>query len=482
MNWILLAEIVYVMIIIAVLLRIIYDTQTVTKTLAYLLLVIFVPLIGIFIYFSFGINYRKNKLYNKKIVQDQQQEDQVLAKLESYNLKNLEGVKEDNHFAGLMKMIYQTDRSPLTTNNSAELLINGEEKFPAVLEALRNAKHHIHIEYYIYEDDEIGRAIEQILIEKARSGVEVRFIYDDFGSASIRKTLAKRLRENGVKAFPFYRIKLIKLASRLNYRNHRKIIVIDGRISFIGGINISDKYSNASKGNKLYWRDTHLKLEGDANAILQHIFIGDWNYCSDEKLTIDELYFPKPEQNLEHTKNVQIVSSGPDSDRPSIYYAIVKAIQSAKKEIFLTTPYFIPGETIIDAMKMASLSGVNVKLLVPGISDSFMVNAAAKSYYTILLRAGVQIYLYQKGFVHAKTLVADRCLAMVGTANLDYRSFDLNFEVNAVVYDEELAGELTDNFEKDLLDSEQIDIESWLNRPKHIQLIEKIARLMSPML
>ena len=482
MNWILLAEIVYVIIIIAVLLRIIYDTQTVTKTLAYLLLVIFVPLIGIFIYFSFGINYRKNKLYNKKIVQDQQQEDRVLAKLESYNLKNLEGVKEDDHFAGLMKMIYQTDRSPLTTNNSAELLINGEEKFPTVLEALRNAKHHIHIEYYIYEDDEIGRAIEQILIEKARSGVEVRFIYDDFGSASIRKTLAKRLRENGVKAFPFYKIKLIKLASRLNYRNHRKIIVIDGRISFIGGINISDKYSNASKRNKLYWRDTHLKLEGDATAILQHIFIGDWNYCSDEKLTINELYFPRPEQNFEHTKNVQIVSSGPDSDRPSIYYAIVKAIQSAKKEIFLTTPYFIPGETIIDAMKMASLSGVKVKLLVPGISDSFMVNAAAKSYYTILLRAGVQIYLYRKGFVHAKTLVADRCLAMVGTANLDYRSFDLNFEVNAVVYDQELAGELTDNFEKDLLDSEQIHMESWLNRPKHVQLIEKIARLMSPML
>lgn len=482
MNWILLAEIVYVIIIIAVLLRIIYDTQTVTKTLAYLLLVIFVPLIGIFIYFSFGINYRKNKLYNKKIVQDQQQEDLVLAKLESYNLKNLEGVKEDDHFAGLMKMIYQTDRSPLTTNNSAELLFNGEEKFPTVLEALRNAKHHIHIEYYIYEDDEIGRAIEQILIEKARSGVEVRFIYDDFGSASIRKTLAKRLCENGVKAFPFYKIKLIKLASRLNYRNHRKIIVIDGRISFIGGINISDKYSNASIRNKLYWRDTHLKLEGDATAILQHIFIGDWNYCSDEKLTINELYFPRPEQNFEHTKNVQIVSSGPDSDRPSIYYAIVKAIQSAKKEIFLTTPYFIPGETIIDAMKMASLSGVIVKLLVPGISDSFMVNAAAKSYYTILLRAGVQIYLYQKGFVHAKTLVADRCLAMVGTANLDYRSFDLNFEVNAVVYDQELAGELTDNFEKDLLDSEQIHMESWLNRPKHVQLIEKIARLMSPML
>ena len=232
----------------------------------------------------------------------------------------------------------------------------------------------------------------------------------------------------------------------------------------------------------MYWRDTHLKLEGDATAILQHIFIGDWNYCSNEKLTINENYFPKPVFNETHTQNIQIVSSGPDSDRPSIYYAIVKSIQLAKKEIFLTSPYFIPGETIIDAMKMASLSGVEVKLLVPGISDSFLVNSAAKSYYTELLKAGVKIYLYQKGFVHAKTLVADRCLAMVGTANLDYRSFDLNFEVNAVVYDKNLAEELTLSFEKDIQDAEQIEINEWLNRPKHIQLIEKIVRLISPML
>lgn len=482
MNWILLTEIIYVLFIIGVLLRIIYDTQSVTKTLAYLLLVIFLPIVGVFIYFSFGINYRKNKLYSKKIIQDEKQEDLVLAKLESYNLKNLDGIDDNDHFSGLMKMIYETDRSPLTTNNSAKLLINGEEKFPEVLKELQNARHHIHIEYYIYEDDEIGRAIEKILIEKAKSGIEVRFIYDDFGSASIRKNLARRLRENGVKAFPFYEIKLIKLANRLNYRNHRKIIVIDGRVSFVGGINVSDKYNNAHSGNKLFWRDTHLKIEGDATAILQHLFIGDWNYCSDEKLTVSENYFPKPQMISGQTKNIQIVSSGPDSDRPSIYYAVIKTIQSAKKEIFLTSPYFIPGETIIDALKMSALSGVDVRLLVPGISDSFMVNAAAKSYYNELLKAGVKIYLYQKGFVHSKTLVADRCLAIVGTANLDYRSFDLNFEVNAIVYDEEIAEELAFNFEKDMKDSEQIEIDSWLNRPKHVQLIEKIVRLISPML
>ncbi|WP_226063599.1 cardiolipin synthase [Kaistella polysaccharea] len=483
MNWILILEVLYVIFIVGVLLRVVYDTQSVTKTLAYILMVIFLPLIGVLIYFSFGINYRKNKLYSKKIIQDQEQQKKVLQKLEDYNRENLRNSKESLKFPGLSNMIYQTDRSPLTMNNHTQLLINGEEKFPVVLEELKKAQHHIHIEYYIYEDDEIGRAIEEILIAKAKEGVEVRFIYDDFGSSSIRKTLVKRLQENGVKAFPFYKIILIKLANRLNYRDHRKIIVIDGRVSFVGGINVSDKYINGKGKNELFWRDTHLKIEGDATAILQHIFIGDWNYCSNEKLTLNDFYFPKQEQKLaDQHKTVQIVSSGPDSDRPSIYYAVIKAIQSAKTEVLLTTPYFIPGETIIDVMKMAGLSGVEVKLLVPGISDSYLVNAAAKSYYTDLLKAGVKIYLYQKGFVHAKTLVIDRELAMVGTANLDYRSFDLNFEVNAVVYDQELAAELATHFEEDLKDAKQIEINAWLQRPKHIQLIEKIVRLISPML
>lgn len=482
MNWILLLEIIYIVFLIGVSLRIIYDTQSVTKTLAYLLLVIFLPLLGIFIYFSFGINYRKNKLYSKKIIQDAEQEKLVLQKLDAYNSENLNQLLEHNEFFSLMKMVYETDKSPLTANNSVQLLKNGEEKFPEVLNALKNAKHHIHMEYYIYEDDEIGRKIEKVLIQKAKEGVEVRFIYDDFGSASIRKNLAKRLRANGVSAFPFYKIKLIKFANRLNYRNHRKIIVVDGTISFVGGINISDKYDNTQPGNKLFWRDTHLKIEGDATAILQHIFIGDWNYCADKKLTVNDHYFPKAPANADCPKSVQIVSSGPDSDRPSIYYAIIKTIQSARQEILLTSPYFIPGETIIDALKMAALSGVEVKLLVPGISDSYLVNAAAKSYYKELLEAGVNIYLYQKGFVHAKTMVADRTVAMVGTANLDYRSFELNFEVNAIIYDKKTAEQLTSNFEKDITGAHQIEIDNWINRPKYIQFIEKIVRLMSPML
>lgn len=481
MNWILIIEIIYVLLIIGVMVRIIYDTQSVTKTTAYLLLIIFLPVAGAFIYFSFGINYRKNKLYSKKILQDKKQEEIVLQRLDTFNMNNLESFASDEQFSGLMKMIYETDRSPITLNNTVKLLINGEEKFPEVLAALRQARHHIHLEYYIYEDDSTGRAIEEVLIAKAKEGVEVRMIYDDFGSASIRKTLAQRLRDSGVNAVPFYKIKLIKLANHLNYRNHRKIIIIDGHISFVGGINISDKYSNIASTQNLFWRDTHLKIEGDATAILQHIFIGDWNYCAKKTLAVTSHYFPKPLKTELNTA-VQIVSSGPDSDRPSIYYAMIKAIQSAKKEILITTPYFIPGETIIDVLKMAALSGIGVKLLVPGISDSFFVNSAAKSYYTAIMKAGVQVYFYKKGFVHAKTLVVDRALAMVGTANMDYRSFDLNFEVNALVYDIKIASNLADQFQIDLQDAELVHFSKWMARSKSQQLVEKTIRLVSPML
>lgn len=483
MNWLLILEITYLLIIIGVGLRIIYDTDNVNKTLGYLLLIIFLPIIGIFIYFSFGINYRKNKLYSKKIVHDRNQEEKILNRVEEYNRTTLNALDKPNDFVRLSKMIYTSDQSPITQGNEVSLLFNGEEKFPEVIKALKEAKHHIHLEYYIFEDDETGRAIEEVLIQKAKEGIEVRFLYDDFGSSKIRKTLVQRLRENGVQALPFYKILLLPFANRINYRNHRKIIVVDGNISFVGGINVSDKYSNLFPKNKYYWRDTHLKIAGPATAMLQHIFIADWNFCTTEHLPVTKDYFPIIENIQTGGKFVQIVSSGPDSDRPSIYYALVQMILSAKKEVLITSPYFIPGETVMDAMIMASLSGVKVKLLVPGISDSYFVNAAARSYYRPLLQAGVEIYLYQKGFIHAKTMVADAQVAMVGTANMDYRSFDLNFEVNAIVYDKETAGKLSREILSDMTEeSEKLNASEWLKRPTHVRLFEKTIRLLSPLL
>jgi len=485
MNWLLLYEIVYIIVVVLVCLRIIYETRTTTKTLAYLLLVIFVPFFGIFFYFSFGTNYRKRKIYNKKLINDEKLAKKLSEDIFQYSKHNFEQADQAiQSTKGLALMLVKDNMSPFTANNDVQLLINGENKFPSVLDALRSAKEHIHIEYYIYEDDEIGRTIESILIQKAREGVTVRFIYDDFGSRSVRRKLVPRLKKSGVKAFPFYKVIFISTANRINYRNHRKIIVVDGKVGFVGGINVSDRYINNSNAEgKLYWRDTHLRIEGPGVLYLQHLFLGDWNFCAKDNVQPDETYFPKPSSYpAKGNKIVQIAASGPDSDAPTILFSILQAINLATKEILITTPYFIPGDSILDALIIASLGGVAVKLLVPGISDSMIVNAAARSYYDDLLSAGVEIFLYRKGFIHAKTLVTDKTISMVGTANMDYRSFDLNFEVNAVVYDRETAISLSNIFYEDLKDAEKIDIEKWKKRAWHKQLFEKTARLISPLL
>jgi cardiolipin synthase len=361
-----------------------------------------------------------------------------------------------------------------------KLLLNGEEKFPEVLEAIRNAKHHIHIEYYIYEWDEIGEQVAELLIQKANEGVKVRFIYDDFGSPNIKKKTEERMRKAGIEIYPFQKVHFYLLANRLNYRNHRKIIVIDGQIGFTGGINVSDKYIN-NGSHKLFWRDTHLRIDGPGVFYLQYLFLTDWNFCSGKVLAPEKFHFSVPTDSKDDCF-LQVAASGPDSVQPSILFSLLQAIYLARKEILITTPYFIPGDSILQALRIAALSGLSVKLLVPGVADSRLVNAASKSYYEDLLCAGVDIYMYQKGFVHAKTLVADGILSIIGTANMDLRSFELNFEVNVMLYDRKFSEQLRTVFFKDLEDAEKIDKDAWCQRPAYNQLPERIARLFSHVL
>ena len=484
MTWLLLSEIIYFLIVGLVALRIIYDTRSHVKTLAYLLLVIFVPVFGIFFYFSFGINYQKRKIYSKKLVQDEDLRRKLQNDILEYSKDTLERTPEIQSSKELAVLLFRDIKSPLTGNNKVKVLINGENKFPEVLAAMRRAKDHIHIEYYIYEDDEIGQAIEEVLIQKAKEGVEVRFIYDDFGSRSIRRKMVPRLRAAGVMAFPFHKIFFLFFANRLNYRNHRKIIVVDGQTAFVGGINVSDRYINKpSDSEKLFWRDTHLRIDGPGVHYLQYLFLGDWNFCADEKLQPTDTFFPKPDSfSVKGDQVLQIAAGGPDSDLPTVLFSMMQAINHATEEILITTPYFIPGESMLNALVIAALSGVSVKLLVPGVSDSRLVNAAARSYYNELLEVGVEVYLYRKGFVHAKTLVCDRKIAIVGTANMDYRSFDLNFEVNAVVFSRETAKKLREVFYEDIKEADKIDPVAWQSRPKYRQLLEKTAKLLSPLL
>ncbi len=472
---------IYLPVLILICLRIIFETRSSTKTLAYLFFCIFVPVIGILFYVTFGINYWRKKLYNKKQQQDWKMLDKLAKEIEHYQQAFL--VKKDASIiqnAELASMLVNDLNSSLTRGNQVKLLLNGEEKFPELIECIRNAKHHIHIEYYIYANDKIGSTIIDLLIQKAKEGVEVRFIYDDFGSPGIKRSTERRLKEAGARVYPFHKVKFYLLANRINFRNHRKIVVIDGKTGFTGGINVCDKYINDGK-KKLYWRDTHLRIDGPGVYYLQYLFISDWNFCCPDELIPDTNYFSK---NFDKKNDVfvQIAASGPDSAQPSILFSILQAIYLAKEEILITTPYFIPGENIIDALRIAAVSGLSVKLLVPGISDSRFVNAASKVHYSELLNAGVEIYLYAKGFVHAKTLVTDGKLSMVGTANMDHRSFEYNFEVNAIVYDSKFSQGLRDIFFQDIKDAKKIDPVKWNNRPFLVKFAEKIAKLFSPSL
>jgi cardiolipin synthase len=480
MDWVTVGIIIYCVLLLLVCLRILYETHSATKTMAYLLFCCFVPVIGIFFYIAFGINYWRRKRYSKKMGLDVKLLEQMekLYKGNDGLVSKKDVAMEDT--AGLATMLVKNLQSPLTRHNRVKLLLNGEEKFPELLQAMSEAKHHIHLEYYIYEQDEIGTTILELLIKKAKEGIEVRFIYDDFGSPSIKKKIEKRLRDAGAEVFPFYKVHFYLLANRINYRNHRKIVVIDGHTGFVGGINVSDKYINKNK-KQLYWRDTHLRIDGPGVYYLQYLFMADWNFCCPGNLHPEKVYFDHS-GIVKNDVYVQIAGSGPDSAQPHVLFTVLEAINLAREEILITTPYFIPGDSILDALRVAASSGIKVKLLVPGKCDSKIVNAASKAHYKDLLQAGVEIYIYQKGFVHAKTLVTDCKLSMVGTANMDHRSFELNFEVNAVVYDSSFARKLRTVFFDDLKDAEKLNAELWYKRSFLHQLPEKLARLFSPSL
>lgn len=456
------------------------------KVLAYLFLIVSLPVVGMVFYYTFGYGFKRRSMYNKKLATDADMYDELQKSVGGMSNATIAKHQDElGHFASLANTV---NHQFLTCDyNTLSLLINGERKFPDVIEALRRAKNHIHVQYYIFRDDHIGKMIGDLLREKARAGVEVRLIYDDLGSHGLAKRFCKQLEEAGVELHPFLKVGLPILNNRFNYRNHRKIIVIDGTVGYVGGINVGDEYVNDGR-SKLYWRDTHMKIEGMGVMNLQHIFLADWNFCAGQNIGIDERYFPymnHDNQLLEQGDGgvlTQIVASGPDSQWAAIMYSVVQAISLSQQEVLITTPYFIPTQSYIDALKIAALSGVTVKVLVPDVGDSVFVNAASRSHYRELLEAGIEVYAYTRGFVHAKTMVCDSQVAIVGTANMDIRSFDLNFEVNGIVYDTSFAKELREQFYRDLDDAKQLELNEWVNRSFWTILFERIMRLFSPLM
>jgi cardiolipin synthase len=459
--------------------KIIMDTKTASKALAYLMLIIFLPVVGVIIYFVFGVNYRRNRFFRFKIVRNEDVYQRVNKFLFAYHQSTLEVLPDDaRSFQNTINFLFTSSHSTLTAGNHVEVLVNGEEKFPRVMGIVARAKHHIHIEYYIFENDKIGNCMADLLIKKAREGVEVRFLYDAFGSRKLGNKFLEKLQNAGVMVAPVNKIRFKILANRLNYRDHRKIIIVDGQHVFTGGINVSDRYINPNKGK--YWRDTHVYIRGNGAFYFQYLFLANWIFAVEAHIKNMEIYF-KLSDECYGNKFVQVASSGPDV-KPAIMLSTASSIYQAKNRIYITTPYFIPVDTVLDAIKTQALAGLDVRLLVPRLGDSVMVNAAAYSYYGELLRNGVRIFFYEKGFVHAKTMLMDDCFSVIGTANMDVRSQELNFEVNTLIYDKEINRRLCDIYLADLAESTEIKLDKWKKRPKVNVFFEHLARIFSPII
>ncbi|MHB9094766.1 MAG: cardiolipin synthase [Eubacteriales bacterium] len=449
------------------------------KTIAWLAVLNIFPILGFIIYLVFGQNLRKRKLIRTKYIDEMahlhrivNRQIESLKSNQDFNLEPLTSKKQ------LINLLLHNANAPFTRSNQARVLSDGYEAFEHIFEEMEKAQDHIHVEYYIIRDDHTGQRLKEILVRKAKSGVKVRVIYDAVGSWALSKQYINELRQNGVQIMPFLPAIFPLINNKLNYRNHRKIIVIDGRVGFMGGLNIGDEYL----GHHLRlgkWRDTHLWLIGTSVHFLQVIFLLDWEFVSDETIT-DDTHFP--EENSYHGKLIQIAASGPDSDWETVRQSYFALINSAQKNINITTPYLIPDEGILLALKTAALSGVDIKIILPGIPDKKIVFWASQSYFDELMEAGIKIYLYRPGFIHAKIISVDGEVASLGSANLDMRSFQLNFEVNAMLYDRELVNKLDEDFAVDLLQSIQIDRQDFEHRPLQLKIRQSAARLLSPIL
>jgi cardiolipin synthase len=462
-----------------VLITIILENRNPAKSLAYILVLVTLPIIGLAIYYLFGRDYRKRKLFTSKSLRERQfLRDHFELHHEAVATKVLELYASAGDLIKPAVYLSRLSHGELTTGNAVSALINGEEKFPALFKALEQAQHHIHLEYYIVADDDVGRQMADILARKSGEGVRVRVVVDGFGSPRIDK-LVRQMREAGVDVHYFMRVHFSSMAQS-NYRNHRKIVVVDGRIGFVGGINLDDRYLNNGK-HSLFWRDTSLRIEGPAVSSLQLQFLLTWKFCARHEFPLDKVYFPDWAETPGNA-SLTLAASGPLSDRPYCMETILHGIQQAKQSIRITNPYFIPSDQVLTALQMAAASGVEVELLVPGRGDSVIVQRASYTYLKPLMDCGARVYMYQKGFVHAKTITIDGILSYVGTVNMDIRSFYINFELTALVYDSDLCQALDRAFEEDIRHSVPVDQGRWGRRKLGQRFLDSVCRLLTPIL
>jgi cardiolipin synthase len=467
----------YGLVILAVMVKVLMDNRQPAQTMAWILVLWFLPLFGLLLYIFFGQNTRKEKFISQSSL-DQLTKRSMTEFVEQRDL-HLPKVHQP-----LMQLFKNQNMALPFKNNEVEIFTDGYGFFPALLREISKAYHHIHIDIYIFNDDALGNLIADALIAKAREGVEVRIIYDDVGNWKVKSAFFERMRNAGIDVHAFMPVKFPAFTSKVNYRNHRKLIIIDGRVGFIGGMNIATRYVKGLGSQA--WRDTHLMVKGGAVYGIQRAFLVDW-YFVDHTLVTSREYYPDVNPMIENDCVAQVVTSSPVSPWPDIMQGYVRVLLEARRYVYMESPYFLPTEPIMFAMRTAALTGVDVRLMIPKKSDSKIVEWASFSYVMETLEAGVKVYLYEAGFNHSKLLVSDDSISTCGSTNIDFRSFEHDFESNIFFYDEAMALRLKHVFLDDLRHCVPIDemtdgMRKIKGRSFLRRLWESVLRIVSPLL
>lgn len=461
--------ILYVGAVVTTMVVVILDNRNPVKTLSWVLILAFLPLVGLILYYFFGKDTRKEKLISKK----------GYRRLTKYPMAEYQQQQSSHKIEEQFQLAHffrRVNGALSFGGNDIQIYEAGTEFIIDLLKAIASAKHHIHMEFYIFEDDALGRLVRDALIDKAKEGVKVRFLYDDVGNWKLSNEFVDQMRSEGIEVCSFLKVPVPLLSNRVNYRNHRKVVVIDGRIGFVGGMNIALRYLKGMPWG--IWKDMHIKLTGKAVYGLQTVFLTDW--LVDQTLITSSRYFP--EMGECGNSLVQIVTSDPVGEWQDIMQGLLIAITSAKRYFYIQTPYLLPTEPILWALKTAALAGVDVRIMIPLRPDSRITHLGSLSYLSELMEAGIKIYLYQKGFLHSKMMVSDDVLSTVGSTNMDFRSFEHNFEVNAFMYDNATALRLKEVFLQDQKDAFLLSIKTWKKRPWYQKVSESFIRLFAPLL
>ena len=460
----------YFIVVLSQMLVVILENRQPVKTVAWLMVLFFLPVVGLVIYFFFGRNRKREHFVSKACASQ-------LARRSAVRFYQGGFPDLPADYRPLIKLFRRQSGAFPYSDNKLRIFTCGEEMLDNLLRDIARAQHHIHVEFYIIEDDCVGRMVRDALMAKVREGVSVRLIYDDVGCWHVSRHFFEDMRNEGIDARAFLKVRFPRFTNKVNYRNHRKLIIIDGQVGFIGGMNVAERYIRGGSWGE--WRDTHLMLKGEAVYGLQTVFLTDW-YLVDRTLITSAKYFPKIDN--QGVAKIQIVTGEPIGPWKEIMQGLAMAIYRARKYFYIQTPYFLPTETILVALQTAALSGVDIRLMVPWHADSRLTHWATCSYLADMLKAGVKVFFYRKGFLHSKLMVSDDQLATIGSTNMDFRSFEHNFEVNAFVYDTEFALQMREVFLQDQHDCDQLHLKHWEKRPYSRKMLESFVRLLSPLL